>query len=97
MVGPDTFVFTEERISGLVWARSIRADYLVLPQSVHRLKRGIMIDLSKLKQGDKVLVECEVQHVFVNGGMVQVATRDTEDGFDAYVDEIKDVISDKHQ
>lgn len=48
-----------------------------------------MEDLYKLKKGDKVLVECTVEAVFVQSGMVMVTTRDCDNGFDAYVDEIK--------
>lgn len=51
-----------------------------------------MEDLYKLKKGDKVLVECTVEAVFVQSGMVMVKTRDCDDGFDAYVDEIKGVV-----
>ena len=51
-----------------------------------------MEDLYKLKKGDKVLVECTVEAVFVQSGMVMVTTRDCDNGFDAYVDEIKGVI-----
>ena len=50
-------------------------------------------DLHKLKKGDKVLVECTVEAVFVQSGMVMVKTRDCDDGFDAYVDEIKGVVN----
>ena len=45
-------------------------------------------DLYKLKRGDKVLVECTVEAVFVRGGMVLVSTRDCNEGFDAYMDEV---------
>ena len=45
-------------------------------------------DLYKLKRGDKVLVECTVEAVFVHGGMVMVSTRDCNEGFDAYMDEV---------
>ena len=50
-----------------------------------------MEDLYKLKKGDKVLVECTVEAVFVQSGMVMVTTRDCDEGLDAYVDEIKGV------
>ena len=50
-----------------------------------------MVDLKELKKGDKILVECTVEAVFVNGGMVMVTTRDCDEGFDAYVDEIKKI------
>lgn len=46
------------------------------------------MDISKLKKGDTVLVKCTVESVFVNSGMVLVTTRDCNDGFDAYEDEI---------
>ena len=52
-----------------------------------------MEDLYKLKKGDKVLVECTVEAVFVQSGMVMVTTRDCDNGFDAYVDEINGVIN----
>ena len=41
-----------------------------------------------LRHGDKVLVECTVEAVFVKNGMVMVTTRDFDEGFDAYQDEI---------
>lgn len=50
-----------------------------------------MEDLYKLKKGDKVLVECTVEAVFVQSGMAMVKTRDCDNGFDAYVDEVKGV------
>ena len=50
-----------------------------------------MEDLYKLKKGDKVLVECTVKAVFVQSGMVMVTTRDCDEGFDAYVDEVKGI------
>lgn len=49
-----------------------------------------MEDLYKLKKGDKILVECTVEAVFVQSGMVMVTTKDCDKGFDAYVDEIKE-------
>ena len=52
-----------------------------------------MEDLYKLKKGDKVLVECTVEAVFVQSGMVTVTTRDCDVGFDVYVDEIKGVVN----
>ena len=55
-----------------------------------------MEDLYKLKKGDKVLVECTVEAVFVQGGMVMVKTRDCDNGFDAYVYEIKGVVNEQH-
>lgn len=51
-----------------------------------------MENLYKLKHGDKVLVECTVKAVFVHSGLVAVTTRDCDDGFDAYVDEVKGVV-----
>ena len=45
-----------------------------------------MEDLYKLKKGDKVLVECTVEAVFVQSGMAMVKTRDCDNRFDAYVD-----------
>lgn len=48
-----------------------------------------MEDLYKLKKGDKVLVECTVEAVFVQSGMVMVTTRDCDNGFDAYIGQIK--------
>lgn len=52
-----------------------------------------MEDLYKLKKGDKVLIECTVEAVFVQSGMVMVTTKDCDVGFDAYVDEIKGVVN----
>lgn len=52
-----------------------------------------MKDLYKLKKGDKVLVECTVEAIFVQSGMITVTTRDCDVGFDAYVDEIKGVVN----
>ena len=37
-----------------------------------------MEDLYKLKKGDKVLVECTVEAVFVQSGMAMVKTREVE-------------------
>lgn len=48
----------------------------------------------KLKHGDKVLVECTVEAVFVKSGMVMVITRDCDKGFDAYEDEVMAVMPD---
>ena len=45
-------------------------------------------ELLNLKKGDTILVRCTVEAVFPESGMVQVSTRDCEDGFDAYADEI---------
>lgn len=52
-----------------------------------------MEDLYKLKKGDKVLIECTVEAVFVQSRMVMVTTKDCDVGFDAYVDEIKGVVN----
>lgn len=49
-------------------------------------------ELSKLHENDYVLVKCRVEAVLVNSGMVCVSTRDCEDGFDAYMDEVIDVV-----
>lgn len=46
------------------------------------------LDITKLKVGDTVYVRCKVEAVFANSGMVCVSTRDCDNGFDAYVDEI---------
>ena len=51
------------------------------------------MDISELRHGDKILVECTVEAVFVKSGMVMVTTRDCDKGFDAYIDEIKEVQS----
>lgn len=56
-----------------------------------------MEDLYKLKKGDKVLVECTVEAVFVQSGLVAVTTRDCDDGFDAYVDEVKGISNECNQ
>lgn len=52
-----------------------------------------MEDLCKLKKGDKVLVECTVEAVFVQSGIAIVKTRGCDNLFDAYVDEIKGVVN----
>lgn len=44
--------------------------------------------IENLKKGDYVLVKCKVEAVFINGGMVMVTTKDCNEGFDAYIDEI---------
>ena len=44
--------------------------------------------MKKLKMGDIVYVACKVDAVFINGGMIQVSTRDCNEGFDAYEDEV---------
>ena len=49
--------------------------------------------VSNMVKGDKVLVECTVEAVFVQSGMAMVKTRDCDNGFDAYVDEIKGVVN----
>ena len=46
------------------------------------------MEIEKLKKGDYILVKCKVEAVFSEGGMVAVSTRDCDEGFDAYVDEI---------
>lgn len=50
-------------------------------------------DISKLKIGDKILVECTVNAVFPNSGIVMVTTYDCDEGFDAYPYEIKGVVN----
>ena len=52
-------------------------------------------EMMKIKRGDKVLVECTVEAVFVKSGMVMVTTRDCDKGFDAYEDEVIAVMPDK--
>lgn len=52
-------------------------------------------ELYQLKRGDKVLVECTVEAVFVKSGMVMVTTRDCDKGFDAYEDEVIAIMPDK--
>lgn len=47
-----------------------------------------MDNITKLKVGDTVLVKCKVEAVFANSQMVMVTTRDCDQGFDAYIDEI---------
>lgn len=54
-------------------------------------------EMLKLKRGDKVLVECTVESVFTKGGMVMVTTRDCDEGFDAYEDEVVAVVRDAHE
>ncbi len=44
--------------------------------------------IENLKKGDYILVKCKVEAVFVDGGMVMVTTKDCDEGFDAYIDEI---------
>lgn len=46
------------------------------------------MDISKLKKSDTVLVKCTVEAVFADSGMVLVTTRDCDNGFDAYEDEV---------
>lgn len=48
--------------------------------------------VDSLKQGDIVLVKCKVEAVFTGGQMALVTTRDCNEGFDAYPDEIVGVI-----
>ena len=52
-----------------------------------------MQDLYKLKKMQTILVKCTVEAVFVQSGMVMVTTRDCDNGFDAYVGEIKGVVN----
>ena len=47
-----------------------------------------MIDINNIKQGDTILVKCKVEAVFSMSQMVMVTTRDCDQGFDAYTDEI---------
>lgn len=49
-----------------------------------------MNNITKLKVGDTVLVKCKVEAVFINSQMVMVTTRDCDQGFDAYADELED-------
>lgn len=51
------------------------------------------MDISKLKIGDKILVECTVNAVFPNSGIVIVTTYDCDEGFDAYLYEIKGMVN----
>ena len=44
--------------------------------------------MKKLKKGDIVYVACKVDAVFIEGGFIQVSTRDCDGGFDAYEDEV---------
>ena len=53
---------------------------------IHSMEENEFI---KLKKGDKVLVECTVESVFPDSGIVFVTTRDCDEGFDAYIDELK--------
>ena len=50
-----------------------------------------MDNLDGVKKGDYVLVKCRVDGVFSHSGMLSVTTRDCDNGFDAYLDEIEDV------
>ena len=54
-----------------------------------------MENLKNLKKGNKILVECTVEAVFPKAGLVMVTTRDCDEGFDAYIDEIKESKEDK--
>lgn len=58
--------------------------------AVEEIDSEKMEDLYKVKKGDKVLAECTVETVFVQSGMVMVTTRDCDNGFDAYIGEIKE-------
>ena len=44
--------------------------------------------IENLKKGDYVLVKCKVEAVFADSGMIMVTTKDCDNGFDAYIDEI---------
>lgn len=44
--------------------------------------------MMKLKKSDTVYVACKVDAVFIKGGFIQVSTRDCDQGFDAYEDEV---------
>lgn len=48
--------------------------------------------MKKLKIGDTVYVACKVDAVFIGSGMIQVSTRDCDNGFDAYEDEVLDFV-----
>ena len=45
-------------------------------------------DIKNIKRGDTILVKCKVEAIFVDSQMVMVTTRDCDQGFDAYTDEI---------
>lgn len=47
-----------------------------------------MNDITELKAGDTILIKCKVEAVFPMSQMVMVSTRDCDQGFDAYSDEI---------
>ena len=46
------------------------------------------MNITSLRKGDIILVECQVEAVFSDSGMVMVTTHDCTEGFDAYEDEI---------
>ncbi len=46
-------------------------------------------ELMALKPGDTVYVKCVVDSVFVESGLVQVCTKDCQEGFDAYAEELE--------
>ena len=48
--------------------------------------------VDSLKQGDIVLVKCKVEAIFTGSQIALVTTRDCDEGFDAYPDEIVGVI-----
>lgn len=54
-----------------------------------------MESVNSLKDGDIVLVKCKVVTVFTGSQMACVATRDCDEGFDAYPDEIVGLYEDK--
>lgn len=49
-----------------------------------------IMKIENLKKGDYVLVKCKVESVFVDSGLVMVSSKDCDEGFDAYIDEIVD-------
>jgi len=48
--------------------------------------------MRKLKKGDTVYVACKVDAVFIGSGLIQVSTRDCDNGFDAYEDEVLETV-----
>ena len=52
-----------------------------------------MEDIHSLKTGDTILVKCNVYHVFPKSQIVCVGTRDCNEGFDVYSDEIIGVLN----
>lgn len=56
--------------------------------------KGMCIELNNILIKRREWIQIyTVQAVFVQSGMAMVKTRDCDDGFDAYVDEIKGVIN----